>query len=570
MNGVSDQERQSVMSSGEIQSSQWTRSKRLMVSLPIFIILLGILVSVSNLTASSWNYEPTGQTIETLASDTSVTFDNPSGKTLAEQGDYEVTQRYVTIDAKQPSTGEIQHIKVLIREPKGAGNSRPGVVFMHGAGYGTCDNSFGDMALALSSAGFVTAVPDKPVWSTNDATRDYPGSAAIYDQVINMLRDFDNVDASNVGIYATSESTWISSYLLGRDPDVAFQVLLSPMVYSPRYSLGFLAAQDFALVGAHDGYQSIVRRAFNIDAELFGLTNLDLDTLNPQAYSIPTLVAYGTKDVMTAQVEGTEKIIDMAHKAGNWDVTVRTYPIANHVLRLGDESNNGTPFADAYVDDVISWAVGTTQGLEQTSERVAGTNLYQSIAVPSELRANSGLTIYLVVLHASMVLLLLVIGVLWLIVFVRKIWARAHRRRYVLGLRPVFKNALITLAVATMATFVLFGAGLGEVVMGVVKLAWGGAPAANPGMMYWSWPVIQMVCVVVVWAWSRVFMRLIEEATNRGLAQWPPRKGVIGAIVSGRQPGLASTRFGRVMFWITAVTMLYVLLVFAFWGLFIY
>ena len=109
MNGVSDQERKSVMSSGEIQSSQWTRSKRLMVSLPIFIILLGILVSVSNLTASSWNYEPTGQTIETLASDTSVIFDNPSGKTLAKQGDYEVTQRYVTIDAKQPSTGEIQH-----------------------------------------------------------------------------------------------------------------------------------------------------------------------------------------------------------------------------------------------------------------------------------------------------------------------------------------------------------------------------------------------------------------------------------------------------------------------------
>ena len=48
MNGVSDQERQSVMSSAESQSSQWTRGRRLMVSLPIFIILLGILVSVSN------------------------------------------------------------------------------------------------------------------------------------------------------------------------------------------------------------------------------------------------------------------------------------------------------------------------------------------------------------------------------------------------------------------------------------------------------------------------------------------------------------------------------------------
>ena len=66
-----------------------------------------------------------------------MTFDNPSGKTLAKRGDYEVTQRYVTIEAKQPSTGEIQQVKVLNREPKDAGNNRPGVVFMHGAGYGT-------------------------------------------------------------------------------------------------------------------------------------------------------------------------------------------------------------------------------------------------------------------------------------------------------------------------------------------------------------------------------------------------------------------------------------------------
>lgn len=541
-----------------------------MVSLPIFIILLGVLVSVANATASTWNYEPTEQRIETLDADTAVTFDNPSGKPLAKEGDYEVVKHYATIEAKRPSTGEIQRIKVLIREPKNAGQHRPGVVFMHGAGYGTCDNSFGDMATSLSSAGFVTAVLDKPVWSTNDATRDYPGSAAIYDQVITMLRNMDTVDASNVGIYATSESTWISSYLLRQDPDVAFQVLLSPMVYEPRYSLGFLAAQDFALVGAHDGYQSIVRRVFSVDASLFGLTNLDINTLTPKAYSIPTLVAYGTKDVMTAQVEGTENIIDLAHKAGNWDVTVRTYPIANHVLRLGDEANSGTPFADAYVNDVISWAVGTTQGLKQTSERVAGTAMYQSIAVPLELKANRGLTIYMVVLHASMLLLLVVVGVLWMGVLIRKIWARAHRRRYALGLEQGFKNALVTLAIVTMATFVLFCAGLGDVIMGVVKLAWGSAPVEDPGVMYWSWPVIQVVCIAVVWAWSRVFTRLIEEASNRGIAQWPPRKGAIRAIVSGRQPVLASTRFGRLMFWLTAAAMFCVLLVFAFWGLFIY
>ena len=45
-----------------------------MVNLPIFIMLLGILVSVANLTASAWNYEPTEQTIETLDANTAVTF----------------------------------------------------------------------------------------------------------------------------------------------------------------------------------------------------------------------------------------------------------------------------------------------------------------------------------------------------------------------------------------------------------------------------------------------------------------------------------------------------------------
>lgn len=80
----------------------------------------------------------------------------------------------------------------------------------------------------------------------------------------------------------------------------------------------------------------------------------------------------------------------------------------------------------------------------------------------------------------------------------------------------------------------------------------------------------KIILVMTLFGWTSVFMRLIEEATHRGIAQWPPRKGAIGEIVSGRQPVLASTRFGRVMFWLTVAAMFCVLLVFAFWGLFIY
>lgn len=570
-----------------------------MVSLPIFIILIGVLVSISNLTTVPWNIEPTGQSMATLTDDTEVTFDNPSGETLPAKGTYEVTERYITLNMTsdgnltkesgargKANADGVQAIKVLIREPQNASGKRPGVVFMHGAGYGTCDNSFGDVASGMASAGFVTAVLDKPVWNTTDINRDYPASAKAYDQVIEYLRDQSDVDEAKVGIYATSESTWISSYLLEDDPDVAFQILLSPMVFSPRQSLGFFVTQDFTLAGANEGYQSIVQRVFSADTGLFGLNNFDLATLKPAAYAVPTYVAYGSKDVMTAQVDGVRAILYNAHKADNWNVTVRSYPVANHVLRLGDESEAGTPFADAYVDDLIDWAVGTSAGLTQTSEKVAGTNLYQSIGLPGALKARRVGTIYGVILHVTVVLLLLASIVLALVALGRKIAADARWRRekreakragmliperpVVLGFAHGFGNALLTLTLTTLATLLIFFAGLGQVIMGVVKLAWGGAPTETPGVMYWSWPVIQVVSVLVLWAWSRVFMHLIEAASVRGLIQIPPRRESVRDIVTGADPVLASTRLGRILFWLVAFTMLYILLVFAFWGLFIY
>lgn len=570
-----------------------------MVSLPIFIILIGVLVSISNLTTVPWNIEPTGQSMATLTDDTEVTFDNPSGETLPAKGTYEVTERYITLNMTgdgnltkesgargKANADGVQAIKVLIREPQNASGKRPGVVFMHGAGYGTCDNSFGDVASGMASAGFVTAVLDKPVWNTTDINRDYPASAKAYDQVIEYLRDQSDVDEAKVGIYATSESTWISSYLLEDDPDIAFQILLSPMVFSPRQSLGLFVTQDFTLVGANEGYQSIVQRVFSADTGLFGLNNFDLATLKPAAYAVPTYVAYGSKDVMTAQVDGVRAILYNAHKADNWNVTVRSYPVANHVLRLGDESEAGTPFADAYVDDLIDWAVGTSAGLTQTSEKVAGTNLYQSIGLPGALKARRVGTIYGVILHVTVVLLLLASIVLALVALGRKIAADARWRRekreakragmlipgrpVVLGFAHGFGNALLTLTLTTLATLLIFFAGLGQVVMGVVKLAWGGAPTETPGVMYWSWPVIQVVSVLVLWAWSRVFMHLIEAASVRGLIQIPPRRESVRDIVTGADPVLASTRLGRILFWLVTFTMLYILLVFAFWGLFIY
>ncbi len=557
---------------------RWSGVRRIMTSLPIFVILMGILVSVSHLTAVPWKYEPVDQNLPTLTSDTSVTFDNPSGSRLDRMGDYKVGAHHETLTAVQPGTGEKQRIKVLIRVPRGARGTRPAVVFMHGAGYGTCDNSFADVAESLSSAGFVTAVLDKPVWSTTDANRDYPASAKAYEQVADLLRARADVDPAKVGIYATSESTWIAAYLLSLDHKVAFQILLSPMVHSPRHALGFFVAQDFAIAGANQGYQSVVRRLFSTDASLTGLGNLDIDPTDRYTYAIPTLLAYGAKDVMTAQVEGAQKVLAEAHKAGNENVTIRSYAVSNHVLRLGDEANTGTPLADHYQTDMTNWAVGQAMGLRQTSPSVGGATIHQSIAVPTDLRGRPTLTVYMLTLHLLTLLLLLASLVMALVAGGIKIHHLIRHRGPVLGFSHGFGGSLTTVTGTTLASLVLFIAGLGQVIMALVRLGWGGVPDPA-GVSYWSWPVIQVVCALVIWAWSRIFARMAEVASLKGVSQIPSqikRRKAGGPSIAQQmqtndpQPVVASTGLGKALFVVTTLAMFGVLLIFAFWGLFIY
>ena len=555
----------------------WTPRRRVLTSLPIFIVLLGLLVTVSNLSNIPWNNEPTGQTLDSLSADTSVTFENPAGEPLPRRGTYGVRVIEDDLTVTHASTGETERLHAVIRMPEGADGKIPGIVFMHGAGYGLARDWFIDVGDDFASAGFAAIAIDKPVWSTNDVTRDYPASADAYEQAAEYLRALPNVDGDRIGIYATSESTWISAFLLEKDPRIAFQVLVSPMVYTPRHSLGFLAAQDFALVGANPGYQSIVRRIFSADLAAFGLTNFDLNADTPARYAVPTFVAYGSKDVMTAQVQGAEEIFERAHAVGNWDVTVRDYPVGNHVLRIGDEEEGGTKLADHFEDDMVDWAVGKTRGLTQTGVRVAGADIYQSIAVPQDLYGHRTLTFYMVTLHVLAVVMLLVAGILWLVALVRRlVYLKRHRRWHgpALGFLHGFGNILTVLFLTTLAVLYLFGSGLAQVVLEVVSLVWGAAPS-SPDIVYWSWPVIQAVCTAVVWAWARVLARLLEVAQLRGYTRMGGRE-LVRQTRSGelarrmREPIIATTRFARVLFWVTAAAMFCVMLVFAFWGMFIY
>lgn len=566
----------------------WSFRKRILASLPIFIILMGVLSSVSHITSLEWNNEPTNQSLAATTGSTAVTMEPTKNSTLcattgttasglcgasAKRGAYKVSKKTVRMTIVRPSTGEKQRISVLIRSPQGFKGKAPGIVFMHGAGYGTAFDSFKDVATEMASAGFVAATLDKPAWSTNSLTRDYPASALAYDQVVNYLRGLSTVNPAAVGIYATSESVWISPYLVKRDHRVAFQILLSPMLFSPRMTLGFFVAQDFSIVGANPGYQGIVRRVFSADMASFGLHNVDIDPITKQSLSIPTFMAYGSKDVMTSQVSGASRVMDLAHKAGNKEFVIRSYPLANHVLNIGDEHEGA--LADNYLDDIANWSSGIVRGDTQTTPKVGGADIYQSIGLPYDIRASKSLTFYGAILHALMLIALLVVIVFSLVVLILQFVARIRHRPNPTGIVKGFGRALLTISITTLASGLLFLAGFGQIVIRVINLVWGAAPEPA-GMIYWSWYVVQISTVAVVWAWSRIFAVLIEEGMQRGWFRWlrriahEPEPDKAAVKDADRAPVVAASRLGVAYFVCVTVAMMLMLLVFAFWGLFLY
>lgn len=568
----------------------WSPRQRFAVTSIVFALLMGMFIGLSNITSIDADLGALDQSISTVSNDTAVSFDS-NGASLPGTGTYEVDTISDYIDLVQPGTGEVQHAHILVRVPKGvaqSGNTAdaqlaqgassvsalpsklPAAVYMHGAGYGTADNSFGDVATDLASAGFVTLTVDKPVWGTNDVTRDYPGSAHAYDQCVQYLRNLGYVDSSEVGIYATSESCWIAPYLLREDGKIAFQVLLSPLVFNPRNALGFFVTQDFAIVGANPGYQRIVERVFSADIMMFGLSNVDFDALLPESYSIPTFVAYGSKDVMTPQVQGVSTILSMAHASGNWDVTIRNYPVGNHVLRIGDEAEEGTALVDHYETDFVDWAVGTSRGLDQSTPRVAGATIRQSIAVPTQLTAHRGATIYGLVIHVLQIIALLVLAVCLVLAAIKHIANRRSGKGKALGYSRQFRRLLLASFICTFGSLLLFFAAMGQNIYRLVKLVWGSAPTA-PGMIWWSWYAIQVICAIIVLVWARVFTSGLEVLRLHGILRRPgtPRRPKAPEVHDDAAP-FALTALGRVTAVTCMVEILLILLVLAFWGVFIY
>nr|NLD41680.1 prolyl oligopeptidase family serine peptidase [Actinomycetales bacterium] len=329
------------------------------------LLLTVVIAFLGALLGPTWQPRPY-ESVMLPTSDTSIA----PGHTLPSVGTYEWTTTETELELAPGAT-----VTVRVREPIGAGDGLPAVVFLHGAGTAV-HTGFAAQAEALASAGIVTVVPDKRMDTYTTAHRDYAASAADYHASVVLARSLQSVDPARVGVYGESEGAYIAPIVAAEDEDVAFVVLVSAPVVPPRQQAAYAVHTYLEATGVPEPIFRLIPRALGAEFPLGVVDYVDFD---PQPYqqrlSQPVLVVYGTGDNSMPQAQGAAQIIGDAAVAGNDAVTVRYYEGANHGIRLGTSEG---PLAPGFAEDLARW-IG---GLPETGEvepRVAGADPNQDI-----------------------------------------------------------------------------------------------------------------------------------------------------------------------------------------------
>jgi dienelactone hydrolase len=276
-------------------------------------------------------------------------------------GTFEVQDTVVTVQL------DGYEVSALLREPVGAGDDLPGMVFVHGAGTGKWTDAFTAQAEQIASAGVVTLVPDKRLDTYTLWHRDYETMAEDYLRSVDFLRDVDGVDPENVGVYAESEGTWIAPVMQAKDPRISFTVLASAPVVAPRWQAAFAVDNYLRNTGVPSQVFRAIPRAVGIQLPSGMLDYADFD-ITPwlERQTAPVLVLYGTGDISMPIEQGTRQIIaDTAMAGGVAPVTVRFYAEADHGLRI-----DGVVMPDVS-RDVAAWVQGQPE-TATADPRIAG------------------------------------------------------------------------------------------------------------------------------------------------------------------------------------------------------
>ncbi len=339
-------------------------------------------------------------------------------------GTYKVKETHVTVQLTDTvSVGAvirepIAPLKATSVHPALPSSGVPGCLFISGIGGSSSETSFVDISTAIASTGVATIVPDKRMDNYTATRRNYISMAHDYEKSLDTLQSWPGVNASEVGIYAESEGTWISPAICSERSDVAFSIMTSAPVVTPREEVQYAITNYLDTLDIPSALSSVVRHYTSLDFGKFGPNYADFDASSyRQKQTQPTLIVYGTNDVAMPIVQGAQTIRDDLAKAGNSRVLTRYYNGANHQLRIGSNKSAAQHvnlnLPSSYTTDLVSFIQTSIGSAPWTTATIAGGSAVQKYEAPTNMSASDNtslirsLTTVLILQGSALIALLL-------------------------------------------------------------------------------------------------------------------------------------------------------------------
>jgi len=275
----------------------------------------------------------------------------------------------------------------------------PAIVFLHGSGPATRSGAR-PYAEEFTKLGIASLIFDKRgsgasggSWITSSLT-DLAHDALA---AIKLLKTFDNVDTTQIGLWGVSQAGWVATLSASQSTDVAFMTLISGGGASPRESELFSYRSTMQRAGISENEIADAERVINIyftylatgenradlvtelerdrDKPWYKYASLDkilpsevnrvnwqwVATWDPspliEKISCPVLLMFGERDTEFPTEIAVKKWRDGLKKAGNTNGTLMVFPGAGHGIRMreGFTGSGRPPFADGYAEAMIGW-----------------------------------------------------------------------------------------------------------------------------------------------------------------------------------------------------------------------
>ena len=270
-----------------------------------------------------------------------------------------------------------------------------GIVFLHGSGpEGRWANRY--LATKFAERGVVALIYDKR--GVSGSTGDW--QSAGFDELADdaaaatrWLRARADVDPARIGIYGHSQGGTLAPLVAARDAQLAFIVASAAGGIDPAAVEAYSVGNSIGLSRLPDGERAQARQFVDaiVDVAYRGGDRAALDALAaglrdrawhfeppPPSHSYwaiskriagfdparawdrvtaPVLLVYGARDERVPPDASAQAIQEALAAAGNHDVTLRTYPDADHTFTIPSPRGGWPRHTPSYADDLIRWVL---------------------------------------------------------------------------------------------------------------------------------------------------------------------------------------------------------------------